>query len=75
MRLLKVKAHPDSKKDRLQRRGPDAFEIWVRAPAERGRANAAVIELLASELRLEAKRLRVVKGATSPSKLVAVLGS
>ena len=72
--LLKVKAHPGSREDRVERRGPDSFEVWVRAPAERGLANAAVLALVARELGLPPKRLRLVKGASSPSKIVSILG-
>ena len=73
--LYKIKVHPDAKENRLARKGPDAFEAWVRAPAERGLANAAVLSLLAGELGLPAKRLRVIKGAQSPSKIVSILGA
>lgn len=73
--LLRVKVHPGAREDRLVVKGPDAYEAWVRAEAERGQANAAVLGLLAARLGLEAKRLRIVKGATSPSKIVAVLGA
>ena len=72
--LYRVKVHPDAKADRLEARGKDSFELWVRAPAENGRANAAVLSLLAAHLKVEAKRLRVMKGAKSPSKLVQLLG-
>jgi len=74
-RLLRVKVHPDAREDRLEQKGPAAFEAWVRAAAEQGRANAAVLALLAGRLGLPAKRLRIVKGATAPSKIVTVLGS
>ena len=73
--MYKVKVYAQSKEDRLLRRGPDAFEVWVRAKPERGLANAAVLALLSSHLGLERKRLRIIKGAASPSKIVAVLGS
>ena len=46
----------------------------MRAEPEQGRANAAVLALLAGRLGVEAKRLRIVKGATAPSKIVEVLG-
>ncbi|MBI3554021.1 MAG: DUF167 domain-containing protein [Elusimicrobia bacterium] len=72
--LFKVKAHPASREDRIDRRGPDSYEVWVRAKAENGKANSAVLLLLARELCVEAKRLRIVKGASSPSKIVTVLG-
>jgi uncharacterized protein YggU (UPF0235/DUF167 family) len=73
--FYRVKAHPGAKKDALEPRGPGAYEAWVRAPAEEGRANAAVLSLLAVHLGLPAKRLRIVKGARSPSKLITLLGS
>lgn len=70
-----MKVHPDAREDRLETRGPDAYEAWVRAPAERGLANAAVLALLARALGCPAKSLRVIKGATSPSKIVQRLGA
>lgn len=66
---IKVKVHADEKRDVVVRKGPDAFEIWVKAPAERGEANRAVAVLVARELGIEAKRLRLIKGATSPAKI------
>ena len=72
--LIRVKVHPRSRENRVEPLRGGGFELWVRAEAEAGRANEAVLELLARELRLERKRLRVFKGATSPSKLIQVLG-
>lgn len=73
--LIRLKVHPDSRRERLERLGPDAYELWVKAPAERGLANAAALALLARELGCPAKSLFLVKGATSPSKIVRRLGS
>jgi uncharacterized protein YggU (UPF0235/DUF167 family) len=56
------------------RKGVDSFELWVRAPAERGQANTAALSLLALSLKLPVKRLRIVKGSQSLSKIVSVLG-
>lgn len=72
--LYRIKVHAGAREDRLSRLGPDRFEAWVRAEPERGLANAAVLALLAARLDLEPKRLRIVKGATSPANIVAVLG-
>jgi len=71
---MRLKVHPGAREDRLERRDSGAYEIWVRAPAERGLANAAALALLGAELGCPAKALRVVKGAASPSKIVARLG-
>lgn len=70
-----MKVHPGSREDRLERRAESAYEAWVRAPAERGLANAAVLALLARALGCPAKSLAVIKGATSPSKIVKRLGA
>ena len=73
-KLFRVKVHPDSGRDLLEQKGPAAFEAWVRAEPERGQANASVLALLAARLGLPAKRLRIIKGATSPSKIIQILG-
>jgi uncharacterized protein len=44
--------------------------VKVRAKAEEGKANAAVLELLADALGIAPSRLRLLRGATSREKLV-----
>ena len=46
----------------------------VTAPAEEGKANAAVIELLAREWRLAKSAIEVVRGATARQKVLAIAG-
>ncbi len=71
--FYKLKVHPDSKREKIVRKGPDTFELWVKAPAERGLANAAAIGLLAAEIKAGPKRILLVKGAQSPAKIVKVI--
>ena len=66
---FKVKVHAGEKKNKLVQKAPDTFEIWVKAPAEQGRANEAVRTLLAQYLGVAENKLSLVKGATSPSKI------
>lgn len=66
---LKVKVHADEKKEKLMQKSADTFEIWVKAPAERGQANAAVRAVLATYLNLPENKLSLIKGATSPAKI------
>ena len=47
---IKVKVHAGEKKNKLVQKAPDTFELWVKAPAEQGRANEAVRALLAQHL-------------------------
>lgn len=66
---IKVKVHAGEKKNKLIQKAPDTFELWVKAPAEQGRANEAVRTLLAEYLNLPENKLSLIKGATSPAKI------
>ena len=66
---LKVKVHAGEKKNKLVEKSADTFEVWVKAPAEQGRANEAVRTLLAVHLNVAENKLSLIKGATSPSKI------
>lgn len=69
MQYIKVKVHAGEKKNRVEQKAPDSFEIWVKAPAQEGRANEAVKVLLAQHLAVEPKELSLIKGATAPAKI------
>ena len=69
---IKVKVHADQKKEQIIKKNPDTFEVWVKAPASEGRANIAVIKLLAKTLGVEAKLFKLIKGATTSSKIFEI---
>jgi uncharacterized protein (TIGR00251 family) len=52
----------------------EALKVRVAAPPEGGKANAAVVELLARSLGLRADAVRIVSGHGSPRKTVAIDG-
>ena len=54
--------------------GRTVLKVRVRAIAEGGEANRAVIELLAKALRLPKSSVRVMSGATSRLKQIAIDG-
>ena len=66
---VQVKVHADEKKNKIVQKTPDSYEIWVKAPAEQGRANEAVRALLAQQLGVAENQLSLIKGATSPAKI------
>jgi len=41
--FIKLKVHPGERRDKLVKKAPDAYEIWTKAPPERGLANASAI--------------------------------
>ena len=70
--LIKLKVNADSKSAVITKKSEDSYEVWVRAPAERGLANKAALESLARALNQPVKRLRIVKGSQSPNKIIRI---
>jgi hypothetical protein len=71
---LPIKVVPGSSRDAIAGWLGSALKVRVTAPAERGRANAAALALLASALRVPPERLRLVAGHGSSRKVVEVSG-
>ena len=70
--LLTVRVHPSARRTKVEELGPRDFKVHVTAPPEKGRANQEVLEALASNLGIPVSRLRLVRGAASRIKIVAV---
>lgn len=71
---LPVKVVPGSSRNQISGWLGEALKVRVSAAAERGKANAAVKELLAHTLGISTDQLRIVKGNTSPRKLIEITG-
>ncbi len=52
----------------------ETLKVRVRAPAERGRANAAVERTLSAALGVGPDRVRIVAGGASPRKVIEIAG-
>jgi uncharacterized protein (TIGR00251 family) len=74
MGRLSLKVVPGSSRDEIVGWLGDSLKVKVKAPPEKGRANEAVIALLADRLGIDASSIAVVTGHGSPAKVVAVEG-
>jgi uncharacterized protein YggU (UPF0235/DUF167 family) len=70
--LIKVRARTGAKNESLRKAG-DRYEIAVRKKPERNAANARILTLLAAELGVPLKKLRIIKGHRSPSKTIQLM--
>ena len=67
--VISVRVKPGSRKGPLVETGADGeLTVYVRAPAVEGKANEAVVKLLAKHLGVAPSRLDLVSGATSRMK-------
>lgn len=72
---LRVRVHPGARREGIDRRMADGtWRIEVRAVPEAGRANEAVVGLLAEVLGVHRSRLRVISGQSSRNKAVEIEG-
>jgi len=71
---LTVKAVPGASRDAIAGRLGDALKIKVGAPAEGGKANKAICELLARTLGVARGDVTITAGQTQPHKRIAVAG-
>jgi uncharacterized protein YggU (UPF0235/DUF167 family) len=74
---LRIRAQPGASKDAIEGRGEDAagqafLRVRVRAIAEKGKANAAIEQLLAKALGLPKSAVSVEKGETQRIKTVRI---
>jgi len=73
-RTVLVKVNASSKTEGVRLLEAGFYQVRTRAPAERGRANVRVLELLAAELGCPVDALTIVSGATKPLKTVVIAG-
>jgi len=71
---LEVRVKPRSRRPGVEKTGDNAYRVEVAAAPDKGRANREVLTRLAEALDIPVSRLRIVRGETSPNKVVEVLG-
>ena len=72
--VLPVRARPGAKRNELVDEHDGALRLTVTAPPDRGRANAAIIALLAEELNLPRSRFEILAGETARIKRILIAG-
>ena len=69
---LKIKAVPGASNSEISGWLGDSLKVRVAAPAERGKANAALEAYLAIVLEVPKRCVKVIAGHSQPNKTVAV---
>jgi len=69
---IHVKVKPSSKTEELSREG-DSFIVKVKEPPKEGKANQAVIKLLAGHFGVPHSQVRILSGFRNRNKVVEVV--
>lgn len=69
--IISVSVKPNSKEEKLEKISDFEYKISVKKPAERGRANARVINLISKEFGVSFKDVKI-KTPSSRKKIVEI---
>ena len=69
---LRLRVKAGARKNEILGVHDGALKVSVTAPPERGKANEAVLALLADRLSVPASSLRLLSGQTSPTKTIFI---
>lgn len=67
-----VKAKPNSKQEKIQEVDGTHFVVFVKALPVEGKANQAILRLLAEYFKLPKGNIRIISGYTSRQKVIEV---
>lgn len=70
---IKVKVMPNSSKEEVVQQDVSKYIVRVRAPAQEGRANEAVLRVLAAHFKVSRSSIRIVSGFGSKHKIIEVV--
>ncbi len=71
MAKLNIKVIPNAKRDRLVEE-PGRLKVYLTARAVEGKANAALIDLLAEHFGVKKSGISIIRGLTSREKVVEI---
>jgi len=69
---IQVKVKPNSRTEEVSRKG-DSFIVKVKEPPKEGKANQAVIKLLAQHFGISQSQVRILSGFRSRNKVIDVV--
>ncbi len=72
--VLSVVVHPRARREGIARYGEAGWKISVSAPPEKGKANQAVVALLARRLQVQKGAIEILRGAGGRRKDLRIEG-
>jgi uncharacterized protein (TIGR00251 family) len=67
--IIQVKVYPHSGREEIVNVNKDSYNVYLKKPAEEGKANIELLKLLRRHFRVEAK---IIKGITNRNKIVKI---
>ncbi len=71
---IRVKVHTEARKECVKKHTDERYEIWVKEAARTNAANIRTREFVAEILNTSIRKVRLVSGHRSTSKIFEVIG-
>lgn len=71
--IIKVKVKPNSSKEEIEKSDENNYEVYVNAKAEKGKANLALIKILAKHFNIPTSKIKIKRGVSSHNKIIEIL--
>jgi len=67
-----VKVKPWAKVERVEELLPGSYQVYVNAPAQEGKANQRLVELLAAYFNVPKSSIEIISGQTARTKIITL---
>ena len=67
-----VKVKLGAREEKIVRESPNQFSMWVKEPAEKNKANRAVVRVIAEHFNVDKSAVWIVAGKTSRTKIIEI---
>ena len=68
-----VRAYPRAKVEKITKVNKNHFEVYVKEPPVKGRANLAIIKVLSEYFEVSEAQVKIKSGYTSREKIIEIL--
>ena len=70
--IINIKVNPKAKKNLVKKETEDFFRAYVTTPADKGKANKTMIELLADYFNVSKSEITILNGKKNRHKVVKI---
>jgi uncharacterized protein (TIGR00251 family) len=67
--IIEVKVYPDSGREEIVKISEEYYKIYLKKPAESGKANIELVKVLKRHFKVE---IKIIKGLTSKNKIIKI---
>ena len=71
---INIKVVPNARRERMVQES-GRYKVYVNAPAEGGRANARMVDILSEHFGVKRREVRIIRGETARQKVVEILSA